>query len=184
MYLVFDTETTGVGPTARMTQLAYILYDADGKVIEEFAELIKPEGWVVPKEQFFIDNNMSTERCEAEGVDGFMAMRRFQDALKQCQYKIAHNIQFDKGIINTELRVRGIEPALFKFKKECCTMLSTVKFVGAVNKWGKPGKWPNLTELHTKLFNKGFEGAHDALGDVRALGKCFFELKKQGVLVI
>ncbi len=184
MYLVFDTETTGVTANARMTQLAFILYDENGNILDKFCELIKPDGWVVPKEQFFIDNNMSTERCEAEGVDGFIAMRRFQEALKLCKYKIAHNITFDKRIIFTEMRMRGIEPALFQFKKEVCTMMSTIQFVGAINKWGKPGKWPNLTELHTKLFDKGFEGAHDALGDVMALGDCFFELKKRGFYLV
>ena len=179
MYLLFDTETNGLGPAARMAQLAFILYDENGNILEKYCELIKPDGWKIPKEQFFIDNNMSTERCEAEGVDGFEAMRAFQEALKRCQYKVAHNIQFDKGIINTELRIRGIEPALFKYKKECCTMLSTVQFVGALNKWGKPGKWPNLQELHNKCFGESFDGAHDALADVEAMGRCFFELKNK-----
>jgi len=43
-------------------------------------------------------------------------------------------------------------------------------------------KWPNLTELHTYLFKKGFEEAHDAEADVKALATCFFELKNRGLL--
>lgn len=31
---------------------------------------------------------------------------------------------------------------------------------------------------------EGFEGAHDASDDVTATAKCFFELKKQNLLVI
>lgn len=63
-------------------------------------------------------------------------------------------------------------------------MLSTVDFVGALNRWGKPGKWPTLTELHVKLFECEFEGAHDALDDVKAMVNCFFELKKRGIINI
>ena len=45
-------------------------------------------------------------------------------------------------------------------------------------------KLPTLTELHQKLFDTLFNGTHDALCDVSACAKCFFELKKRGVLKI
>jgi len=32
------------------------------------------------------------------------------------------------------------------------------------------------------LFGTGFEGAHDALADVKACADCFFELKKRKVI--
>jgi DNA polymerase-3 subunit epsilon len=38
------------------------------------------------------------------------------------------------------------------------------------------------TELHYKLFRSGFEEAHNAAADVRAMVKCFWELKKRGIL--
>ena len=184
MYLIFDTETNGFPPKARMTQLAFMLFDEQGNVLQQFESIIKPDGWEVPKEKFFIDNNMSTERCEREGIEVFTAMRAFQDALKLCKYKIAHNISFDNQIIAKEISLAGIEPALFQYKKGHCTMMSNVEFVGAINKWGKPGKWPKLEELHIKLFGCNFEGAHDALDDVRATAKCFFELKRLGMVAI
>jgi len=184
MYLFFDTETNGFPPAARMTQLGFILTDENGVVLKEFQSLIKPDGWVVPKEQFFIDNNMSTERCEENGVPVFGVLREFQEALKLCKYKIAHNINFDNQIVSKEIKLAGITPELFQFKKGHCTMLTTVDFVGAINKWGKPGKWPKLEELHIKLFDCNFEGAHDALDDVKAMVKCFFELKRRGLINI
>ncbi len=42
-------------------------------------------------------------------------------------------------------------------------------------------KWPTLPQLHAKLFNEHFEGAHQALADVRAGAKCYFELKRRKV---
>jgi DNA polymerase III epsilon subunit-like protein len=184
MYLFFDTETNGFPPKARMTQLGFILTDENGKVLKEHSSIIKPDGWTVPKEQFFIDNNISTERCEAEGVPVFGPLREFQEALKLAKYKIAHNINFDNQIVQNELIFAGITVELFKFKKQYCTMLSNVDYVGALNKWGKPDKWPKLQELHVKIFGHEFEGAHDALDDVRAMVKCFFALKEKGLITI
>jgi DNA polymerase III subunit epsilon len=43
-------------------------------------------------------------------------------------------------------------------------------------------KWPTLEELHKKLFNQPFAGAHQALADVRACVRCYFELKQRNVL--
>jgi DNA polymerase III epsilon subunit-like protein len=201
MYLFFDTETNGFPPNARMTQLGFILTDADGNVIKEYQSVIKPDGWIIKDKQwyldngaseeeaekkggFFTDNNISTARCEKEGVPVFGPLREFQEALKQCKYKIAHNIRFDNQIVQNELIFAGITHQLFQFKKSHCTMLTNVKFVGALNKWGKPDKWPKLEELHIKLFGENFDGAHDALSDVRAMVKCFFELKKRGLVTI
>lgn len=184
MYLFFDTETNGFPPKANMTQLAFILTDENGNVIKQYESLIKPQGWTIPKTEFFIENNMSTERCEAHGIPVYDALRELQEALKMCTYKIAHNIKFDNDIVSNELIRAGITHQLFQFKKQHCTMLTNVQFVGALNKWGKPGKWPKLMELHVKLFDCEFEGAHDALDDVRAMVKCFFELKKRGLIQI
>ena len=181
-YLVFDTETNGFPPKARMTQLAFCLFNDKGEILEEYQAFIKPDGWVIPKEKFFIENGMTTERNEALGIPVFEALRKFQEALKAADYKIAHNIQFDRQIVQNEIIMAKIEPALFQYKKECCTMTSSVSFVGALNKWGKPGKWPNLQELHKKCFGEEFDGAHDALADVKATVRCFLDLKQRGLL--
>ena len=88
MYLFFDTETTGKAKNfnasfkdtdnwPRITQLAWQTYNEDGRLIKNFSSLIKPDGWEVPKEQFFIDNNMSTERCEKEGRDLLSVVKNF-----------------------------------------------------------------------------------------------------------
>ena len=43
-------------------------------------------------------------------------------------------------------------------------------------------KYPNLTELHRKLFKKAFDDAHDALADVRACKAAYYELRTLGVM--
>ena len=43
-------------------------------------------------------------------------------------------------------------------------------------------RWPKLAELYRILFTKEIPNAHDAASDVQATLKCFFELKKRGVI--
>jgi hypothetical protein len=43
-------------------------------------------------------------------------------------------------------------------------------------------KWPKLSELHYKLFGVGFNEAHNAAIDIHATAKCFWELKKRGLI--
>lgn len=191
MYLFFDTETNGKAisfsaPASdsdnwpRITQLAWQLYGSDEKLISEKSYLIKPDGWVVPKEKFFIDNNMSTERCEEFGIPLSEAIADFLKDMNQSEYLIAHNMNFDEPVIFSEFIRLKITPE--KMPKKFCTMLESVNFCKLPGYYGKY-KWPSLTELHTKLFGEGFDGAHDAMMDVSICSKSFFELKKLGQIL-
>lgn len=194
MYLVFDTETTGLPKKwgrpmedihnfPRITQLGFMLVDIDGNTIKEYQSLVKPDGWVVPKEQFFIDNNMSTERCEEHGKPIFEVLRELQDALKQARYKVAHNMAFDKNIVGAEMIRAQIKHQLFKFKPEICTMKETTNYVKIKTHAGG-NKWPKLIELHRAFFNEDFDGAHDAMDDVRATSRCLIEAINRGIIKI
>ena len=59
-------------------------------------------------------------------------------------------------------------------------MLSSINYCKILGKDGY--KYPKLQELYRKLFGKEFEDAHDALCDTEATEKCFWELKKQGII--
>lgn len=183
-FLIFDTETNGFPPKARMAQLAFMLVQEDGKVLDSYETMIKPDGWTIPEEKFFIENNMSTERCEKEGIPVFEALRRLQDCLKLCDYKVAHNINFDNQIIAKEIGLAGITPQLFQYKKGLCTMKSTTDLCRLPGRYPGQFKWPKLIELHNYLFGCDFEGAHDALDDVKATQKCLVELIKRRVIIL
>lgn len=193
-FLVFDTETTGLPKRfnarwndfqnwPRMTQMAFMLIDKDGNEIDSFCSLIKPDGWTIPREKFFLDNNMSTERCMAEGEDVFKVLRRFQEALKRVDYKVAHNINFDNAIVGSEIMRAGITHELFQYKKGICTMVSTTNYVKIKSHAGG-NKWPKLVELHKELFGMEFSGAHDALEDVRATSRCLIECINRGIIKV
>lgn len=191
MYLFFDTETTGkaknfnasfkdIDNWPRITQLAWQVYSKEGKLFKSYSSLIKPDGWEIPKEQFFIDNNMSTERCEKDGVDLKKVIDLFVIELNQCKFLLAHNMSFDLNVMACEMFRTGItaENKPVKF----CTMKSMTDIMQLPGPYGF--KYPSLNELHNWLFGCSFEGAHDALDDVKATAKCFFELKRKKLITI
>lgn len=193
VFIVFDTETTGlprnykasikeVDNWPRIIQLAWVIYDDEGIELKSRCELIKPDGWVVPDGKFWIDNGYSTEKNEAEGVELKSLIEELVGDLKHAGMLIAHNMSYDSKVLGCEMYRLGMdtEKKINKF----CTKESTTKWCAIPNRRGFGFKWPTLTELHTKLFGKGFDDAHDALADVRACGKCFFELRKRGIISV
>jgi DNA polymerase-3 subunit epsilon len=203
MYIFFDTETTGLpknwkAPVTdtdnwpRITQLAWQVYDKDGKLLYERCELIKPDGWTIPTVEeltkegnknphFFEENNMSTERCEKEGVELNEILKDFVNKVNKSEYLIAHNMNFDEKIIGCEM-IR--ENTTFKTQpKKLCTMQESTHYCKMKPFRYGTYKWPSLDELHNKLFDEGFDGAHDALADVKACARSFFELKDRKVML-
>lgn len=192
MYLFFDTETNGMAKNfrapvtdldnwPRVTQLGWQLYDDNENLINEKSHLIKPDGWTIPKEKFFIDNNMSTERCEELGIPLREAVSEFLEDMKKAEYLIAHNMSFDDNVMGAEYIRLGLSPE--NEPKKICTMKETTNFCKMLPIRYGTYKWPTLTELHIKLFDEEFEGAHDALDDVKACARSFFELKKKEIIL-
>jgi len=190
MYLFFDTETTGLprdykAPASdslnwpRLVQIAWAWYDAEGNPWESFSYIIKPKGFIIPEEVAKI-HRISQERAELEGVDLEIALKHFFDDVRKAEFLIAHNIDFDDKIVSAEFYRLGLENSLENIKK-IDTMKSSVDFCHIPNSYGRY-KWPNLDELHRCLFGVGFSDAHDAMVDVDACAKCFFELKNRNVI--
>lgn len=102
-----------------------------------------------------------------------MTAKRFQLLL------VAHNIRFDEKMVGAELLRTG-HANLVETKKRICTMQSATDYCQLPGRYGF--KWPTLQELHNTLFKESFDGAHDALADVRACARCYFELKFCNIL--
>lgn len=198
--LFFDTETTGtpknyqapmqdLGNWPRIIQLAWEYADHTGTVHDTQKFLIKPDGWEIPKEKFWIENGFSTEQNQAEGIPMADVLDHFIGHLDVCDAIVAHNIGFDYPITGAEM-IRYKKKARQALRTKFCTMATTVDLCkipfpnrGRFNS-KQPYKWPKLEELYKFLFNKGFDGAHDAGNDVAACRESFFELVKRGVIAL
>lgn len=190
MYLFFDTETTGVpkdykAPLTdtenwpRLVQLAWILTNSEGKIINQETVIIKPEGFTIPEAASDI-HKITTERAMAEGISIRSA---FKVVLPYFESKsvtiVGHNVRFDRNIVGAEFLRLGW-PDYLNDKPSICTMMSSTSYCKLPAKYGY--KWPKLHELYQKLFALEFQGAHDTSFDIKATYDCFFELKRLGVI--
>ncbi|MDT8287380.1 MAG: 3'-5' exonuclease [Elusimicrobiales bacterium] len=188
-FLFFDTETTGLPKSwrapvtdlanwPRLVQLAYMAYDAEGNLLSSADTLVKPVGFTIPEEASKV-HGITTERALRDGRDLAVVLNEFRALLDRAKYLIAHNMGYDEKIIGAEFLRNGMTDIPASVIK-ICTMHSTTEYCEIPGSYGY--KWPKLMELHRKLFEVEFEGAHDALADVAATAKCFWELKKRGVI--
>lgn len=203
--LIFDVETNGkaknfkapmyiVDNWPRVAQLAWLHLDLDtGLVITSHQSLIYPDGWTIPTVEelkamgekdpnFFVDNNMSTERCMEEGSPISNELSLLIDAMNDSDYLVAHNVTFDVNCVGAEMIRLGMSAS--RKLKRICTMEASTDFCNLPGKYkGKP-KWPKLIEVYKILFNEEFDGAHDAMSDVTATARVLLELIKRGILTL
>ncbi len=190
MYLIFDTETTGLprdysAPITdfdnwpRLVQLAWQLHDHTGKLMSSGNYIVKPEGFTIPFNSEKI-HGISTKRAHKEGHDLEFVLKEFRKDIDRAYFLIGHNVSFDESVMGAEFLRKKIPSAIID-KPKIDTKDESTEYVGIPN--GRGGfKWPTLGELHHKLFDKGFEDAHDAAADVEATTRAFLELVRLGVI--
>ncbi len=191
MYLIFDTETTGLpkrfnAPVSdtdnwpRCIQIAWQLHDAMGNVIEHQDYLVKPEGFNIPFDAEKI-HGISTELATAEGISLEEVIEKFNIALSKTKFVVGQNVGFDVNIMGAEFYRLGIESPLSTLQVlDTCTE-TTAQLCQIPGGRGGKFKLPTLTELHEYLFNTPFSEAHNATADVEATTRCFFELVRRQI---
>ena len=192
MFIVFDTETTGLpknwnAPVSdsdnwpRCIQLAWQLHDDNGKLINNKSFLIKPVDYDIPYESEKV-HGISTELAKQDGVDLSDVIDKFLFDLDKAKYLVGHNVKFDINIIAAELYRLGIV-SKFSDLKVIDTCTETTANLCKI-KGGRAGKfkYPTLIELYDFLFNDSFDQAHNASADVEATARSFFELIRSNIL--
>ena len=186
MYLIFDTETTGLpknwrAPISdidnwpRCIQIAWQVHDEMGVLLESKSYIVKPKDFDIPYESEKI-HGISTELAYEEGVDLEEVLTEFNNSVFKSKFIIGHNVNFDLNVIGCEFYRNNITSNIeLTDVLDTCTELTAelCKLPG-----GRGGKFklPTLTELHEFLFQSSFKEAHNATADVEATARCFLEL--------
>jgi len=92
---------------------------------------------------------------------------------------IGHNVSFDRPIVLNEYARLGADENVSPLQT-FCTMKSSTQICRIAHPSRGGYKWPTLGELHEHLFGHVHDAAHDAVGDVEATAKWFFELRRRG----
>ena len=156
MYLIFDTETTGLprnwaAPISdtdnwpRCVQIAWQLHDKMGNLIEHQDYIINPEGYDIPFDAEKI-HGISTELAQKEGHPLSEVLEKFNEALRKSKFIVGHNLGFDINIMSCEFyRMELVSPMGQMPILDTCTEVtaSLIKLPG-----GRGGKFklPTLTE--------------------------------------
>ena len=191
MYLIFDTETTGLPRSwsapitdtdnwPRCIQIAWQLHDDMGNLVEHQDYLVKPEGFNIPYDAERI-HGISTELAQENGIALSEVLEKFNIALSKAKFVVGQNVGFDVNIMGCEFHRMNTESEMSKKPVlDTCTEVTAqlLKLPG-----GRGGKFklPTLTELHEYLFGVPFSEAHNATADVEATTRCFLELIKREV---
>ena len=189
MYIIFDTETTGLPKNfnapytdtdnwPRCVQLAWQLHDENGTLVESKDYIIKPNGFDIPFDAERI-HGISTELANEIGVPLEGVLDEFNEALSKAKFVVGQNVGFDLNIMGCEfIRYEMRTPMHDMPVLDTCTE-KTAELCQIPGGRGGKFKLPNLTELHQQLFNIPFSEAHNATADVEATTRCFFELVRR-----
>ena len=190
--LIFDVETTGLPikndvPLHKtefypyIVQFSWMVYDDKDMKIEKVCNYIirLPEGEVIPQESINI-HGITNAIMKLEGVPIIPVLKEFTRDMLDSDVLVAHNLQFDKKIVEVEyLRNNKIDWLGRHRKKEYCTLKNSIK-VCKIERKNKDGevyyKYPKLMELHKHFYRKVPNNLHDSLVDIFVCFRCFHQL--------
>jgi len=163
--LIFDTETTGLilhreakdELQPRIIEWGGLLVDEAGEDIEELDILINP-GMALPPRITQITG--ITDDDLKDQLPFAAAMPLLFNMFKRADVMIAHNLPFDRGMMELDLRRAGALETWPWPARGICTVQEHTE------EWGRR---PKLTELYEFYMKEKLAQSHRALDDVRAL---------------
>ena len=190
---VFDTETSGLPivkgfnnyydyndvnkyDNSRLLSICWYIYE-DNNLIKKYYNFIKHLDFTIDNNSVACKiNKITQELVNKKGIKIVDMFTELKNDLDSCNLIVAHNFNFDKHILLSELyRCNLIDIIqMFLNKEHYCTMLNGKNITKIKFKNSNMLKPPKLSELYYHYFNKDFDNAHDAESDVKACADCFF----------
>jgi len=199
--LVFDVETSGLLPKDKeakledyphILQLSFVVFDTNGwKVTKTGNTYINVSQKIEISKKITELTGITREMCD-KGIQIQRALREFGKEYMECDIIVAHNINFDRQMIKTEIERNKefLEPnirILFdrEFEKQnnkfnYCTMYGSknvCKIEITNSKGEKYYKSPKLVELYEHLFEMVPGNLHNSLVDTFICLRCFVKMR-------
>jgi DNA polymerase III subunit epsilon len=149
--VIFDLETTGLGPTARICEIAYQAFRPDGTVAEN-STLVNPE--MTMSDEVISKHHITNEMVKDAPTFSQLAPR-IAKAFTGCDFG-GKNIRFDLGVLMQEM---------IRVRVEWSYIGALVLCADRLEQLGEPR---TLSALYKRRTGKDLEEAHRALNDVHA----------------
>lgn len=192
-FLFWDTETTGLVNKTQvashpsqphLVQLGVLLTTDTGSEVAAASLIVKPDGWTIPEGAAKV-HGITTEIALAVGVPLAVAVAVFTNLRSRASGIVAHNIDFDEKVMGAAIHRTGRQPSSPGPDARFCTMEMATPIVNlppttrmVATGFNKP-KPAQLGECVRFFFNEDLAGAHDAMVDVRACARVFFEIRRR-----
>jgi DNA polymerase III epsilon subunit-like protein len=187
--VVFDTETTGIPvkpkdytdlaayENARLVEISWVVFDQHLNVGERYTTLVvgvNGELPVFPESYPFPTSTPQEFTDRGQAVD--QVLTKFTDLLTPDTILIGHNLDFDIGMIKSELYRLGRSGGSEIDKITDCARMCTMKIATPPG-----GRWPKLTNLYGQFFAAPIV-AHRADADTETTLMCWLALLYKGQL--
>lgn len=188
-YLLFlDTETTGLParwdrPYAEkqawpyVAQLGWLIYTSEGELVKTNKAYLQIPPGSMPASATSI-HGLTSEFMRVHGRDSKAILRLLLQDLATYQPRvIGHFLQLDFHVLGAAFARAELENPLPELP-QFCTMQPTWPSLK-----GEPQqRHLRLHELHELLFDEPMERLHDAFVDAQVTARCFFELRRRGLI--
>jgi DNA polymerase-3 subunit epsilon len=166
LVLGFDLETTGVdSKTANIIEIGAVLYRVEQgfwKAEEMFSSYVFHEHYLpLPKDAMAV-NGITEDILRKEGVGFAQALEGLHNLAEKCDATMAHNEQYDNGVLASQLTRHGLH-SVMEHRSRICSLHDVEQFVGR--------KCRKLSHLAVD-FGLEVDGSklHGALADVKLMG--------------
>ena len=191
--LIFDVETTGLPERGAslmnlekypyIVQFSWMIYDASQNKIDNVNDhIVKiPEHITIPIEASNV-HGITNDKMRTEGRDINLILDIFTKDMLDSQVIVAHNLSFDKTIVQAEyLRNKRINWLGRHRKMEYCTMKRSLNICNIYKKniytGEKTKKYPKLMELHHYWFKTVPNNLHNSLIDIFVCFRCYHQME-------
>lgn len=191
--VVYDTETSGL-PVKKweygrlyitqpyILQFAWLIYDTDTQKLNSYTNYVKLNSTIPIHEKSVEIHGLTHTFLQENGRHIVDILHDFRTTTKKCDLYIAHNVSFDKPIIEKECERNDLISVFKEGAEHFCTMKSNIKRCGITREYkGKQTlKYPTLLELHNTVFSNESNGInqtklHNALFDILLTLRCYFK---------
>ena len=206
--MVFDVETTGLLPKRNIEtpleelphiiQMSFIIFDTvQFYICKKYNAYIKVTDNVEIPKIITELTGITRQTCDERVIDIVEVLGEFYHAYLSCDCIIAHNLSFDKKMVQLEIErnyvaMESTHPHLlhlfnpifnqFHNIELYCTMMSSLNICNImmnskVDPTKQYKKFPKLAELYAKLFHSTPENLHNSLVDTLVCLRCFLKIR-------